>query len=88
VRQSGDQPQVYELVREVVQQLGGRVDHVIVSEAAAGMYAAQVVVSMRGDVRVLRAKATDAAALALITGAPIYVESSLFEPNGARPVKS
>lgn len=62
VRQSGDQPQVYELLREVVQQLGGRVDHVIVSDIAAGMYAARVVVSIGGDVRVVRAKAAEAAA--------------------------
>jgi bifunctional DNase/RNase len=75
-------------LRDVVQELGGRVDHVIVSETALGVYSARVVVAMRGDVRVVRAKATDAAALALITGAPIYVESSLFEPNEARPVKS
>jgi bifunctional DNase/RNase len=88
VRQAGDQPQVYELLREVVQRLGGRIDHVIVSDVAAGMYAARVVVSIGGDVRVVRAKASDAAALALITGAPIFVENTLFEPNGPHPAKS
>ena len=84
-----DQPQVYDLLRDVVQQLGGRVDHVVISETDEGMYRAQIVVSMGSDLLVVRAKAADAATLALKTGAPIFVENSLFQStSGLRAVEN
>ena len=46
------QPQAYILMRDAIQQMGGRIDRVVVNDATQKEYLAQVVVSNNGDVKV------------------------------------
>jgi bifunctional DNase/RNase len=80
------QPQAYDLLREVIQQMGGRVDHVIVNDANQREYLAQVIVSSSGggDVKVVRARPGDAVALAMRSNAPIFVEDKVLERFGTK----
>jgi bifunctional DNase/RNase len=78
------QPQAYDLLRDTIQQMGGRVDRVIVNDATQREYLAQVVVSNNGDVKVIKARPGDAVALALKSGAPIFVESQVLDKFGSR----
>jgi bifunctional DNase/RNase len=78
------QPQAYELMREAIQEMGGRVDRVVVNEANQREYLAQVVLSSSGEVRVIRARPGDAVALALKSGAPIYVEDKVLDRFGTK----
>ena len=50
----------YELMREAIQEMGGRIDRVVVNDANQREYLAQVVVSGSGDVKVIRARPGDA----------------------------
>src|SRR5205809_4177623 len=54
------QPQAYGLMRDTIQQMGGRVDRVVVNDATQREYLAQVVVSNNGDVKVVKARPGDA----------------------------
>jgi bifunctional DNase/RNase len=83
VQLPGEQPQVYDLFQEIVQQLDARVDHVLVSDVSEDIYTAQIVLSIGSDTRVLRAKAADAATLALKTGAQIFVENDVLDGHGS-----
>ena len=78
------QPQAYSLLRETVQQLGGRIDRVLVNDATQREYLAEVVVSNNGDVKVVKARPGDAVALALQSGAPIYVENQVLDRFGSK----
>jgi bifunctional DNase/RNase len=78
------QPQAYELMRETIQQMGGRLDRVVVNDATQREYLAQIVVSNAGEVKVIRARPGDAVALALKSGAPIYVENTVLDRFGTR----
>jgi bifunctional DNase/RNase len=79
------QPQAYDLLREAVSQLGGRVERVIVNDANQREYLAQVVLANGGgDVKVIRARPGDAIALALKSNAPIYVEDKVLERYGTK----
>jgi uncharacterized protein len=78
------QPQAYDLMRDAVQQLGGRIDRVIVNDATQSQYLAQIVLSNNGDVRVVKARPGDAVALALKAGAPIFVEDKVLEKFGTK----
>ena len=79
------QPQAYDLLREAIQQMGGRVDRVIVNDANQREYLAQVVLSnVGGDVKVIRARPGDAIALALKSNAPIFVEDRVLERFGTK----
>jgi bifunctional DNase/RNase len=78
------QPQAYDLMRDTISQLGGRIDRVIVNDVNNSEYLAQVVVSNNGDVRVVKARPGDAVALALKAGAPIFVEDKVLDKYGTR----
>jgi bifunctional DNase/RNase len=78
------QPQAYDLMRDTITQLGGRIDRVIVNDATQREYLAQVVVSNNGDVRVIKARPGDAIALALRAGAPIFVEDKVLDKYGTK----
>jgi bifunctional DNase/RNase len=79
------QPQAYDLLREAIQEMGGRVDRVIVNDANQREYLAQVVLSnVGGDVKVIRARPGDAIALALKSNAPIFVEDRVLERFGTK----
>jgi bifunctional DNase/RNase len=79
-----DAPYAYDLMRDVIQQIGGRVDRVIINDANQTQYFAQVIVSTGGETRVVSARPGDAVALALKSGAPIFVEDRVLEQFGAR----
>ncbi|GAC1324407.1 MAG: hypothetical protein NVSMB2_22490 [Chloroflexota bacterium] len=78
------QPQAYGLMRDAIQQMGGRIDRVVVNDATQREYLAQIVLSNNGDVRVVKARPGDAIALALQSGAPIYVETQVLEKFGTK----
>lgn len=78
------QPQAYNLMRDTIQQLGGRIDRVLVNDATQREYLAEVVVSNNGDVKVVKAKPGDAVALALQSGAPIFVENQVLDRFGTK----
>jgi bifunctional DNase/RNase len=79
------QPQAYGLMRDTIQQMGGRIDRVLVNDATQREYLAQIVVSDGAqDVKVIKARPGDAVALALQTGAPIFVENQVLDRYGAK----
>lgn len=78
------QPQAYGLMRDTIQQLGGRIDRVLVNDATQREYLAQIVVSDNGDVKVIKARPGDAVALALQSGAPIFVENQVLDRFGTK----
>jgi bifunctional DNase/RNase len=78
------QPQAYDLMNTTIQQMGGRIDRVIVNDATQREYLAQVVVSNNGDVKVIKARPGDAIALALKAGAPIFVENQVLDKFGTK----
>ncbi|MFB6135699.1 MAG: bifunctional nuclease family protein [Halobacteriaceae archaeon] len=77
-------PLTHDLLLDVVEELGGRVDRVDVSDVREGTYIADLHLNTpRGDV-VVDARPSDALALAARTGASVSVEREVFE-DGARP---
>jgi bifunctional DNase/RNase len=78
------QPQAYGLMRDTIQQMGGRIDRVLVNDATQREYLAQIVVSDGTDVKVIKARPGDAVALALQAGAPIFVENQVLDRFGTK----
>jgi bifunctional DNase/RNase len=80
----GEQPRAYDLMGDLILQVGARVDHVLMVEAERDQFHARIVVSMGSDTRTVRARPADAVALALKTGAPIFVENAVLDRFGGR----
>ena len=77
-----EQPRTYDLMRALVQELGGRVDRVVVNNVTDTTFYAKVV--MRVDDRQIEvdSRPSDAIALALRAKAPIFAEVSVLEKAG------
>ena len=72
-------PMTHDLLREVVTALGASLEAVHITEMRDGIYIAELVF---GDERVVSARPSDAVALAVRTGAPIYGAEELLDEVG------
>ncbi|MFB6086865.1 MAG: bifunctional nuclease family protein [Halodesulfurarchaeum sp.] len=77
-------PLTHDLMLDVIEELGGRVDRVVVSGLAEGTFTADLHLETPRDEAVIDARPSDSLALAARTNAPIAIEQSVFE-EGGRP---
>jgi uncharacterized protein len=72
-------PMTHDLLRNVIQDLDGVVEKVVVSELKENTFFAVIHLSVRGEAVLIDARPSDAIALALRTKAPIYVEEDVID---------
>ena len=72
-------PMTHDLLRNVIEDLDGTVQKVVVSELKENTFFAVIHLDVRGDVVLIDARPSDAIALALRTKAPIYVEEDVID---------
>ncbi len=78
-------PLTHDLLKNVIIELGGKVEHVVVTELSHEVYYATVKISVNGRSIDIDARPSDAINLAVRMKAPIYVEESVMEKAGIRP---
>ncbi len=72
-------PMTHDLLRNVIQDLDGAVQKVVVSELKENTFFAVIHLLVRGEAVLIDARPSDAIALALRTKAPIYVEEDVID---------
>ena len=72
-------PMTHDLLRNIITDLDGRVDRVVVSDLKENTFYAVVHLTVRGERVAVDARPSDAIALALRTRAPILVEETVIE---------
>jgi hypothetical protein len=72
-------PMTHDLLRNVIQDLDARVDHVVVCDLRENTFYAEIHLRSGGRPVTVDARPSDAIALALRTRAPIFVEESVIE---------
>ena len=72
-------PMTHDLLRNIITDLDGRVDRIVVSDLKENTFYAIVHLTVRGERVAVDARPSDAIALALRTRAPIMVEESVIE---------
>jgi bifunctional DNase/RNase len=78
-------PMTHDLLRNVIQDLDGQVQKVVVSELKENTFFAIIHLAVRGEPVLIDARPSDAIALALRTKAPIYVEEEVID--NAKPLE-
>ena len=82
-------PMTHDLLKNVIEDLQGRVERVVVSDVKDGTYYAIIHLSVRGDAVAIDARPSDAIALALRTKAPVFAEEHVIEhAKPSEPVTS
>jgi bifunctional DNase/RNase len=72
-------PMTHDLLRNVITDLDGQVDRVVVSDLKENTFYAVIHLTVRGERIAVDARPSDAIALALRTHAPILVEESVID---------
>ena len=72
-------PMTHDLLRNIITDLEGRVDRIVVSDLKENTFYAIVHLTVRGERIAVDARPSDAIALALRTRAPILVEETVIE---------
>jgi len=75
-------PLTHDLLRAVIEELDGQVVRAEVTELRAGTYYASIVLAQGGIERGVSARPSDAVALALRTGSPIFVADAVMNAEG------
>jgi bifunctional DNase/RNase len=78
-------PMTHDLLRNVIEDLDGQVERVVVTELKDNTFFALIHLLVRGETVTIDSRPSDAIALALRTRAPIFVEESVIE--GARSIE-
>jgi bifunctional DNase/RNase len=72
-------PMTHDLLRNIITDLDGRVDRIVVSDLKENTFYAVVHLTVRGERVAVDARPSDAIALALRTRAPILVDETVIE---------
>ncbi|HEY8527248.1 MAG TPA: bifunctional nuclease family protein [Acidimicrobiales bacterium] len=75
-------PMTHDLLKNMLEELGAHVERIIVTELREGTFFAEIVVSANGEVRSVSSRPSDAIALAVRIGSPIYAEEEVLDEAG------
>lgn len=76
-------PLTHDLLAGVIRDMGAHLASVVVSELREGTFYAKLVLDRDGASTEVDSRPSDAIALAISTGAPIFVDESVLEAVGA-----
>jgi uncharacterized protein len=75
-------PMTHDLLKNVIQELGGSVQYIAITHIHDGAFHARIVVDVNGKRREIDARSSDAIALGIRTEVPTYVAEAVFEQAG------
>ena len=78
-------PMTHDLVKDLLDELGARIERVTVTELRDATFYAEIVVSSAGTVHSVSARPSDAVALAVRFGAPVFAEEGVLDEAGRAP---
>jgi hypothetical protein len=81
---SVSRPLTHDLLRNLIEQLGGHVQHVIVTHVSNDTFFARIVVQLNDETLEVDSRPSDALALAVRAEVPIYAEDAVLDTVGVR----
>jgi bifunctional DNase/RNase len=78
-------PLTHDLLRNVIEELGGTVSHILINDLRNQVFHATLFVDVEGDVKEIDCRPSDSIALAVRAKAPIFVEEHVMEAAGILP---
>lgn len=85
-------PLTHDLVRNILRELDASLDHIVIDTLKDATFFAKLLVRRNGDIKRIDARSSDAIALAVAEGVPIYVEEEVLDevckPDGQDEAQS
>lgn len=77
-----NRPLTHDLLSSIIDELGGRVDAVVMTELHGGTFYADLTISVGEDIHHISSRPSDAVAVALRAEAPLFADSELLDEAG------
>lgn len=78
-------PLTHDLLKSMIQELGGQVVHILISDLRQDVYYARIVIDVAGKQLEIDARPSDAIALAVRVKVPIYIADIVMERHAVEP---
>ena len=75
-------PMTHDLIRDILEELGGRVECIVITELRDRTYFAEVRILLGGQRHIVSSRPSDAVAIAVRVDCPIYAEEELLDAEG------
>lgn len=75
-------PMTHDLMKDLLDEIGARVERVVVTELRDATFYAEIILNVAGEVKSVSARPSDAVALAIRFGAPVFAEEEVLEVAG------
>jgi hypothetical protein len=75
-------PMTHDLVRDLLETLKAKVEHVLITDLVEKTYYAEIHLRLNGEAFVVSSRPSDAMAIAVRTEAPIYADEDLLDAEG------
>ena len=72
-------PMTHDLLEDVIDQMGGEVEKVVISDLSNGTFYARLHINSNGETVAVDSRPSDAIALGVGIGVPIFVDEQVFE---------
>jgi bifunctional DNase/RNase len=80
-------PMTHDLMKDLLDELGTKVERVTVTELRDATFFAEIVLSNAGTVHSVSARPSDAVALAIRAGCPVFAEEGVLEEAARAPIE-
>ena len=80
-----ERPLTHDLLKSTIQEMGGSVRHIFINNLSKDVFFALINIDAQGETIEIDARPSDAIALAVRLGAPIYVDKSVMDRASIRP---
>ena len=78
-------PVTHDLLKNVIEDLGGNVSHILINELRDKVFHARLFVNLKGDMLEIDCRPSDSIALAVRAKVPIFVDEAVMEEAGILP---
>lgn len=78
-------PMTHDLMKDLLEEVGARVERIVVTELRDATFFAEIVLNMAGSIHTVSARPSDAVALAVRYGAPVFAEEVVLDEAARAP---
>jgi uncharacterized protein len=78
-------PMTHDLMKDLLDQVGAQVERITITELRDATFFAEIVLRVAGEVRTVSSRPSDAVALAVRVGAPVFAEEGVLDEAGRIP---
>jgi bifunctional DNase/RNase len=78
-------PLTHDLLKNSIEELGGRISHILINELRDQVYFARLFVDVDGNLKEIDCRPSDSIALAVRAKVPIFVEEPVMDEAGIPP---